>query len=99
MYEPTREETEELERALEAVNQDVKSLEKMSQTQGILDTLLDEHALVESLAQMPDVFPNLNGFSTVSGSSSPSVTQPVLNRPMHALDNIITIQPSANMSS
>lgn len=98
MYEPTREETEELERALEAVNQDVKSLEKMSQTQGILDTLLDEHALVESLAQMPDVFPNLNGFSTVSGSS-PSVTQTVPNRPIHALDNIITIQPSANMSS
>lgn len=98
MYEPTREETEELERALEAVNQDVKSLEKMSQTQGILDTLLDEHALVESLAQMPDVFPNLNGFSTVSGSS-PSVTQAVPNRPIHALDNIITIQPSANMSS
>ncbi|KAK7867583.1 hypothetical protein R5R35_005283 [Gryllus longicercus] len=54
-YEPTREETEELERALEAVDKDVKSLEKLSQTQGLLDSLTDEHALLQTLAQLPEV--------------------------------------------
>ncbi|XP_044729140.1 INO80 complex subunit D-B isoform X2 [Chrysoperla carnea] len=104
VYEPTREETEELERALEAVNQDVKSLEKMSQTQGILDSLLDEHALVESLAHMPDVFPNLNGFSVTSSSSvaqTVSSTVPtVIPSRIHNLDNIISVQqPPAHMPS
>lgn len=55
-YEPTREETEELERALAAVDNDVKSLEKLSQSHGLLDTFLDEHTLVESLVHIPDVF-------------------------------------------
>ncbi|XP_068081444.1 INO80 complex subunit D isoform X2 [Anabrus simplex] len=54
-YEPTREETEELERALEAVDKDVKSLEKLSQTQGLLDTLMDDHTLVQTLSQLPEV--------------------------------------------
>ncbi|PNF20232.1 hypothetical protein B7P43_G16187 [Cryptotermes secundus] len=59
-YEPTREETEELERALEAVDKDVKSLEKLSQTQGLLvDTLMDEHTLVQTLAQLPTDVPNV----------------------------------------
>ncbi|PSN38483.1 hypothetical protein C0J52_15872 [Blattella germanica] len=61
-YEPTREETEELERALEAVDKDVKSLQKMSQTQGLLvDPLLDEHdhALVQTLAQLPADVPSV----------------------------------------
>lgn len=57
-YEPTTEETEELERALAAVDNDVKSLEKLSQSQGLLDSLLDEHTLVESLVQIPDMFHN-----------------------------------------
>lgn len=54
-YEPTPQETEELERALEAVDKDVKSLEKLSQTQGILDTLLDEQTIAQTLAQLPEV--------------------------------------------
>lgn len=54
-YEPTREETEELERALEAVDKDVKSLEKLSQTQGLLESLTDEHTLLQTLAQLPEV--------------------------------------------
>jgi hypothetical protein len=59
-YEPTREETEELERALEAVDKDVKSLEKLSQTQGLLvDTLMDEHTLVQTLAQLPNDVPSV----------------------------------------
>lgn len=57
-YEPSREEAEELEKALAAVDNDVKSLEKLSQSQGLLDSLLDEHALAESLVQIPDVFHN-----------------------------------------
>lgn len=57
-YEPSREETEELERALAAVDNDVKSLEKLSQTHGLLDSLLDENTLVESLVQIPDMFHN-----------------------------------------
>ncbi|KAJ3649606.1 hypothetical protein Zmor_021339 [Zophobas morio] len=57
-YEPSREEAEELEKALAAVDNDVKSLEKLSQSQGLLDSLLDEHTLAESLVQIPDVFHN-----------------------------------------
>lgn len=57
-YEPSKEEAEELERALAAVDNDVKSLEKLSQSQGLLDSLLDEHTLVESLVQIPDMFHN-----------------------------------------
>lgn len=57
-YEPSREEAEELEKALAAVDNDVKSLEKLSQTHGLLDSLLDEHVLAESLVQIPDVFHN-----------------------------------------
>ncbi|KAJ8978968.1 hypothetical protein NQ317_001440 [Molorchus minor] len=49
---------EELEKALAAVDNDVKSLEKLSQSQGLLDSLLDEHALAESLVQMPEMFHN-----------------------------------------
>ncbi|KAJ8962596.1 hypothetical protein NQ318_000989 [Aromia moschata] len=57
-YEPSREEAEELEKALAAVDNDVKSLEKLSQTQGLLDSLLDEHALAETLVQIPEMFHN-----------------------------------------
>ena len=67
-YEPTREETEELERALEAVDKDVKSLEKLSQTQGLLvDPILDEHdhALVQTLAQLPADIPTVPGIVPV----------------------------------
>ncbi|CAG9820360.1 unnamed protein product [Phaedon cochleariae] len=39
-YEPSREEAEELEKALAEVDNDVKSLEKLSQTQGLLDSLM-----------------------------------------------------------
>ncbi|KAK6639287.1 hypothetical protein RUM43_007559 [Polyplax serrata] len=58
-YEPTPQETEELDRALEAVDKDVKSLEKLSQTQGILDTLLDEQTIAQTLAQLPEVTANI----------------------------------------
>ncbi|XP_018572151.1 INO80 complex subunit D isoform X2 [Anoplophora glabripennis] len=57
-YEPSREEAEELEKALAEVDNDVKSLEKLSQSQGLLDSLLDEHALAESLVQIPEMFHN-----------------------------------------
>ncbi|KAG5872676.1 hypothetical protein JTB14_012952 [Gonioctena quinquepunctata] len=57
-YEPSREEAEELEKALAAVDNDVKSLEKLSQTQGLLDSLLDEHSLAETLVQLPEMFHN-----------------------------------------
>lgn len=57
-YEPSREETEELEKALAAVDNDVKSLEKLSQTQGLLDSLLDENTLGDTLVQIPDMFHN-----------------------------------------
>ncbi|CAG9820359.1 unnamed protein product [Phaedon cochleariae] len=50
-YEPSREEAEELEKALAEVDNDVKSLEKLSQTQGLLDSLLDETNLAETLVQ------------------------------------------------
>ncbi|KAK5648335.1 hypothetical protein RI129_003227 [Pyrocoelia pectoralis] len=60
--EPTREETEELERALAAVDNDVKSLEKLTQSRGLLDSFLEEDTLVESLVQIPDVFHN--GYSS-----------------------------------
>lgn len=51
-YEPSMEETEELERALRAVDNDVKSLEKLSQTHGLLDQLLADDSLT---ADLPDV--------------------------------------------
>lgn len=51
-YEPSMEETEELERALRAVDNDVKSLEKLSQTHGLLDQLLADDTLT---ADLPDV--------------------------------------------
>ncbi|KAK9880434.1 hypothetical protein WA026_011681 [Henosepilachna vigintioctopunctata] len=56
---PSREEAEELEKALAEVDNDVKSLEKLSQTHGLLDSLLDEHALA-------DVFHN--GYATCGDS-------------------------------
>lgn len=67
-----------MERALEAVDKDVKSLEKLSQTQGILDTLLDEQTIAQTLAQLPEVTANIevphtlvpvfyqNGFSNIN---------------------------------
>jgi len=67
-YEPSREETEELERALAAVDNDVKSLEKLSASQELLDQFLDDHTLVESL--VPDVFHN--GFSSSHSSHAMS---------------------------
>ncbi|KAK0164046.1 hypothetical protein PV328_002716 [Microctonus aethiopoides] len=39
-YEPSREEEEELERALEAVDKDVRNLERMGQTHGLLEPTL-----------------------------------------------------------
>lgn len=51
-YEPSMEETEELERALRAVDNDVKSLEKLSQSHGLLDQLLADDTLT---AELPDV--------------------------------------------
>ncbi|XP_034938436.1 INO80 complex subunit D [Chelonus insularis] len=39
-YEPSREEEEELERALEAVDKDVRNLERMGQTHGLLEPAL-----------------------------------------------------------
>lgn len=72
-YEPTREETEELERALAAVDNDVKSLEKLSQSHGLLDSLLDEQTLVESLVQIPDMFHNGYVVPSSCGSGSVSV--------------------------
>ncbi|CAG9826428.1 unnamed protein product [Diabrotica balteata] len=65
-YEPSREETEELEKALAAVDNDVKSLEKLSQSQGLLDSLLDENALSETLVQIPEMFHN--GYTTCGGN-------------------------------
>lgn len=72
-YEPTREETEELERALAAVDNDVKSLEKLSQSQGLLDNFLDEHTLVESLVQIPDMFHN--GYTSTTCGDNIVMTQ------------------------
>lgn len=57
-YEPSREEAEELEKALAEVDNDVKSLEKLSQTHGILENFLDDHVIAEQLVQLPDVFHN-----------------------------------------
>ncbi|XP_050305697.1 uncharacterized protein LOC126742888 isoform X2 [Anthonomus grandis grandis] len=54
-YEPSREEAEELEKALAAVDNDVKSLEKLSQTHGLLDSFLDDHVLPDSLVQIPEM--------------------------------------------
>lgn len=71
-YEPSREETEELEKALAAVDNDVKSLEKLSQSQGLLDSLLDEHALAETLV-IPEIFHN--GYTTNTPCGDNMVTQ------------------------
>lgn len=58
-YEPTREETEELERALEAVNNDVRSLETLSRSLPLLQLPLDTMALLDD----PTPFPSFhNGF-------------------------------------
>ncbi|CAG9863622.1 unnamed protein product [Phyllotreta striolata] len=67
-YEPSREEAEELEKALAAVDNDVKSLEKLSQSQGLLDSLLDENALAETLVQIPDMFHH-NGYASCNSNS------------------------------
>nr|CAH7737230.1 unnamed protein product [Callosobruchus chinensis] len=57
--EPSREEAEELEKALAAVDNDVKSLEKLSASHGLLDPMmLDEHVLAETLVHLPEVFHN-----------------------------------------
>lgn len=55
-----------MERALEAVDNDVKSLEKLSQTQGLLD-MLDEQSIAQTLAALPEVVPVLyqNGFAGI----------------------------------
>ncbi|GLV42192.1 lethal (3) L1231 [Carabus blaptoides fortunei] len=93
-YEPSREETEELERALEAVDEDVKSLEKLSQTQGLLDSLLDEHTLVESLVQIPDVFHN--GYTGVQCVDSPASPRPIpaaFHPALHGVDGMLPIHP------
>lgn len=68
-YEPSREEAEELEKALAAVDNDVKSLEKLSQSQGLLDTLLDEHALAETLVQIPEMFHHNGSYVTQCGDN------------------------------
>lgn len=39
-FEPSREEAEELERALEAVDKDVRNLERMGQSHGLLEPAL-----------------------------------------------------------
>jgi len=39
-YEPSREEEEELQRALEEVDKDVRNLERMGQTHGLLEPAL-----------------------------------------------------------
>lgn len=39
-YEPSREEEEELERALEEVDKDVRNLERMGQSHGLLEPTL-----------------------------------------------------------
>lgn len=89
-YEPSREETEELERALEAVDEDVKSLEKLSQTHGLLDSLLDEHTLAESLNQIPDVFHNgytADNEATPHQSQGPIRTLPLFQSVLHGADS------------
>lgn len=58
-YEPTKEETEELERALEAVDKDVKSLERLSQTHGLMEPYIDDSAL-QTLVQLPEVTAGLS---------------------------------------
>lgn len=51
-YEPSREEAEELEKALAAVDNDVKSLEKLSQTHGLLDSFLGKYVPLNSQADL-----------------------------------------------
>lgn len=81
-YEPTTEEREELERALAAVDNDVKSLEKLSQSQGLLDSLLDEPTLVESLVQIPDMFHN--GYASCGDSMVVGQTSRLLSIEPHS---------------
>ncbi|XP_056636357.1 INO80 complex subunit D [Diorhabda sublineata] len=84
-YEPTREETEELEKALAAVDNDVKSLEKLSQSQGLLDSLLDENALNETLVQIPEMFHN--GYASCGGNAvaqTASFLLPVVDNQSHS---------------
>lgn len=74
-YEPTREETEELERALEAVDNDVRSLERMSRTYPLMNPLLnlplDPMALLDDPAIAGGPFtPFQNGLSTTDISHS-----------------------------
>lgn len=60
-YEPTTEETEALERALEAVNNDVRSLETMSRGLPLLQLPLDTMALLDETTPFPafhNGFPN-----------------------------------------
>lgn len=52
-YEPNMEEAAELERALEAVDEEVKSLEKLTSAHNMLmDGLLDDRCIAETLAQL-----------------------------------------------
>lgn len=101
-YEPTTEETEELERALAAVDNDVKSLEKLSQSHGLLDSLLDEQTLVESLVQIPDMFhngyvvPSTCGGSAVSGVIGGSVVD---NSTHHHHHHMIIGQSKTNTNN
>lgn len=90
-YEPSREETEELERALEAVDEDVKSLEKLSQTQGLLDSLLDEHTLAESLNQIPDVFHNGYTVDAVTAAHHSQGPVRVFHSVLHVADATTTL--------
>lgn len=67
-YEPTREETEELERALEAVDNDVRSLERMSRSLPslplpLLNLPLDTMLLDDPVVSEPFT-PFQNGLST-----------------------------------
>lgn len=108
-YEPTREETEELERALEAVDNDVKSLQKLSQTQGLLETLMEDHALVTSLSHLPEVQGIVapvyssyhhNGFVVNNSITSHSreCTDPMNLNNAHLSSNI-SLQTQTNMPS
>uniref|UniRef100_A0A146L6T7 INO80 complex subunit D-B n=2 Tax=Lygus hesperus TaxID=30085 RepID=A0A146L6T7_LYGHE len=66
-YEPTREETEELERALEAVDNDVRSLERMSRSLPPLPLLnlpLDTMSLLDDPSVSNPFTPFQNGLST-----------------------------------
>lgn len=93
------EETEELERALQAVDNDVKSLEKLSQTQGLLDSLLDEHTLAESLVQIPDMFHNGYVVESVSTPQGSGRALPPFHSVLHAPDIAapLPVQPQTHV--